>query len=452
MPNRKLKASPRYLAVEILTRVFKQGSYSNLALNQTITKYQLDKRDAHLLTTLVYGVIQRQLTLRYWLKPFIKKPAKLEAWVEVLFLVAIYQLEYLDKIPKRAVFNESIEIAKVRGHEGVRRFVTGVLHEIERQGLRSTALIADETERLSIEASCPLWLVEKLIGEVGLVKARSILASINQAPEQTVRVNTKLVSPTQAREKLQAEGFEVATSPVTPLALRVSGGFVPASHTFKAGEVIVQDESAMLAVESMAIAGPEQVLDACAAPGGKTTQIAMGLTTGTVVALDIHKHKVKLIAENAKRAQVSNLVTPQQLDARMVATEFKEGQFDKVLVDAPCSGLGLLRRKPEIKYSKSEEDSQNLSKIQLAILDAVAASVKEGGYLTYSTCTILSQENQRVVTAFLAKHPEFEQVKTKTAYNLKADRQELGLTIYPDDYLSDGFFIANLQKKKLGDG
>ena len=174
MPNRKLKASPRYLAVEILTRVFKQGSYSNLALNQTITKYQLDKRDAHLLTTLVYGVIQRQLTLRYWLKPFIKKPAKLEAWVEVLFLVAIYQLEYLDKIPKRAVFNESIEIAKVRGHEGVRRFVTGVLHEIERQGLRSTALIANETERLSVEASCPLWLVEKLIGEVGLVKARRL--------------------------------------------------------------------------------------------------------------------------------------------------------------------------------------------------------------------------------------------------------------------------------------
>lgn len=449
--SKKIKQSPRYLALEVLTKVFKQGSYSNLTLNQTIIKNQLDARDAHLLTTLVYGVIQRQLTLRYWLKPFIKNPKKIDAWVEVLFLLALYQLQYLDKIPKRAVFNETIEIAKVKGHEGIRKFVTGVLHAIDRQGLNTFAEIEDSKERLSIEASCPLWLVEELINEVGIEKAEKILNSINQAPMQTVRINQKLNDTNEARKNLIAEGFSVEESPVTPLALRLTGGFIPASASFKAGEIFVQDESAMLAVESMAVEASDRVLDACAAPGGKTTQIAMDLADGQVVALDIHQHKVKLIKENAKRAGVSKQVEAIQLDAREVGTKFAKEQFDKILVDAPCSGLGLLRRKPEVKYAKSLVDSQNLSKIQLAILDAVAPSLKPGGKLTYSTCTILRTENQGVITAFLKKHPEFEQVKTKTAYSLKDDRKELGLTIYPDDYFSDGFFIASLEKKKLGD-
>ena len=439
---KKINKTPRYLAVELLEKVEKQGAYSNLALNQTIKQNELSKRDAHLLTNIVYGVIQHKLTLEYYLKPFIKRPNKLQSWVKQLLLTALYQQIYLDNIPKRAIFNETIEIAKVKGHAGVRKFVTGILHAIDRQGLPSLDAIADPIEALSIATSTPRWLVEQLQKEVGVAKTKSILETVNQAPKQTVRVNTKVTT-----EQLEAEKLEVTKSSVTPLALQVNTGFIPATEAFKAGQAIVQDESAMLAVESMALKADDQVLDACAAPGGKTTQIAAQLETGQVTSLDIHKHKVALIEQNALRAHVKAQVRALQLDARKASEEFAKASFDKILVDAPCSGIGLLRRKPEVKYEKKYQDSLDLHQIQVSILDAVAPLLKVGGTLTYSTCTILDSENQQTISAFLKAHPEFEQLKTKTAFELKADRKELGLTIYPDDYLSDGFYIATLVKR-----
>ncbi len=443
--SNKIKHTPRYLAVQLLEKVSQQGSYSNLSLNQTIQKEQLSKPDSNLLTNLVYGVIQHRLTLEYWLTAFVKNPKKMAPWVKELLLSAIYQMEYLDKIPNRAIFNESIEIAKVKGHAGTRKFVTGVLHAIERQGIADPSQISDPLKRLSIQSSTPVWLVQELTKQVGAKKAQSILATINQAPVQAIRINQKLT--TKAALEAALPDFQLEASPVTPLALRAQGGFIPATQAFQTGEVFVQDESAMLAVESMQVQADDQVLDACAAPGGKTTQIAMSLTTGQVTALDIHAHKVKLIEANAKRAQVQDQVHALQLDARKVQEKFPAASFDKILVDAPCSGIGLLRRKPEIKYTKKLQDSENLAKIQKDILDQVAPTLKPGGVLTYSTCTILNQENQGVIDAFLKDHPDFEQVKTQTQNQLKADRDELGLTIYPDDYLSDGFFIATLRKK-----
>lgn len=445
--TKKINKTPRYLAVELLEKVEKNGAYSNLALNQTIQKNELSKRDAHLLTNIVYGVIQHKLTLEYYLKPFIKRPAKLQNWVKQLLLTALYQELYLDNIPKRAIFNETIEIAKVKGHAGIRKFVTGILHAIDRNGLPDVAEIKDENKRLSVMTSTPLWLVEELTKEVGVNKATSILQTINQAPKQTIRVNEQLTTPKELASELEQANIKVKESEVTPLALEVKDGFIPNTEVFEEGKAIIQDESAMLAVESMNIAPSDNVLDACAAPGGKTTQIASRLTDGKVTGLDIHKHKVELINQNAKRAKVQEKVDAKQLDARKAKDEFEKESFDKILVDAPCSGIGLLRRKPEVKYEKNLEDSKNLHKIQVSILDSVAELLKVGGELTYSTCTILDEENQQTVTEFLEKHPEFEQVKTKTAYNLKEDRAELGLTIYPDDYFSDGFYIATLVKK-----
>jgi 16S rRNA (cytosine967-C5)-methyltransferase len=444
---KKINKTPRYLAVELLEKVEKQGAYSNLALNQTIKQNELSKRDAHLLTNIVYGVIQHKLTLGYYLKPFIKRPNKLQSWVKQLLLTALYQQIYLDNIPKCAIFNETIEIAKVKGHAGVRKFVTGILHAIDRQGLPSLDAITDPIEALSIATSTPRWLVEQLQKEVGVAKTKSILETVNQAPKQTIRVNTKVTTAKALTEQLEAEKLEVAKSSVTPLALQVNTGFIPATEAFKAGQAIVQDESAMLAVESMALKADDQVLDACAAPGGKTTQIAAQLETGQVTSLDIHKHKVALIEQNALRAHVKAQVRALQLDARKASEEFAKASFDKILVDAPCSGIGLLRRKPEVKYEKKYQDSLDLHQIQVSILDAVAPLLKVGGTLTYSTCTILDSENQQTVSAFLKAHPEFEQLKTKTAFELKADRKEQGLTIYPDDYLSDGFYIATLVKR-----
>ena len=192
----------------------------------------------------------------------------------------------------------------------------------------------------------------------------------------------------------------------------------------------------------------DQVLDACAAPGGKTTQIAGKLTTGQVTALDLHAHKVKLIKQNATRCGLAARVTARQLDARQTAATFASDYFDRILVDAPCSGIGLLRRKPEIRYMKTAADSEQLHAIQGAILDAVAPTLRVGGRLVYSTCTILQQENEGTVTAFLARHPEYALERVQTTKNVKEQRETDVLTIYPDDFMTDGFFIATLRRIK----
>ena len=439
----------RLLAVELLTRVESQGTYSNLALNKVIEENNFSVKDTKLLTTIVYGVIQHKLTLEYWLEPFIKKANKLQLWVKKLLLVSLYQMVYLDKIPDRAVFNESIEIAKIKGHTGIRKFVTGVLHSIRRNGLREVNEIDNDITRLSIGTSTPEWLVEELIKELGITKVESILDTINTSPKHSVRINTHKVNKQILVNELKNDGYTIRESEVTPDALIVDGGFLPKSSEFRNGKMIIQDESAMLAVESMDIQKDDIVLDACAAPGGKTTQIAEKLMKGEgkVWALDIHKHKVKLIEENANKLGLISKVSAKQLDARKAITEFDSEKFDKILVDAPCSGLGLMRRKPEVKYEKKLADSYSLHDIQVNILEKVAPLLKKGGYLTYSTCTILNIENQKVIDDFLKKHPEFVQEKTYTKNKLKDERDTLSLTIYPDDYMSDGFFIATLRKK-----
>lgn len=434
----------RALAVQTLTKIGKQNSYSNLALNSVIESNNLSNRDAALLTNIVYGVIQHKLTLEYYLTNFVNMK-KTDDWVKILLMTALYQQLYLDKIPKRAIFNETIEVAKIFGHTGIRKYVTGVLHAIDRQGLPEIPT-NDLKKNLSLKSSTPIWLVEYLINSVGEKKASSILNVINDVPNHSVRVNIHQIGIDKLSNELIQEGYEVSRSKVSPVGLIMDGGFIPKSKAFKEGKLVIQDESAMLAVDSMDVQPNDIVLDACAAPGGKTTQIADSLQEGKVYALDIHQHKVKLIAENAARQNVADRVKGIQLDARNVPEEFAQEYFDKILVDAPCSGLGLLRRKPEVKYDKKLNDSKNLHKIQVEILDKIAPTLKVGGVLTYSTCTIIDIENQQVVDEFLSKHPEFEQVKTKTMSNIKENRDELGLTIYPDDFNSDGFFIATLVK------
>ena len=442
----QINETPRYLVVDMLDRVMRQHAYSNLTLNQVLSHHALTKRDQRLLTQLFNGVLQHRLTLEYWLAPFIRGK-QLTPWVHELLLSALYQMHYLDRIPDRAVFSETIEIAKQRGHAGIRRFVTGVLHAIQRQGVRPISAITDPEKRLSVTASVPQWLVRQLVAERGFPRTERMLATVNEPPVQSVR----LVHPAD-REKvirdLQQASLTITPSPIAPDGLRVTGGFVPATAAFQRGLITVQDESAQLAVDALAVQPADQVLDACAAPGGKTTQIAGKLTTGQVTALDLHAHKVKLIKQNATRCGLAARVTARQLDARQTAATFASGYFDRILVDAPCSGIGLLRRKPEIRYMKTAADSEQLHVIQGAILDAVAPTLRVGGRLVYSTCTILQQENEGTVTAFLARHPEYALERVQTTKNVKEQRETDVLTIYPDDFMTDGFFIATLRRIK----
>lgn len=441
-------STPRALAVYTLESI-KNGAYSNLQLNATIKKFDMSAQDKNLYTTLVYGVIQHRLTLEYWLKPFVKQPQKMQPWLRELLYTALYQMNFLDKIPKHSIFDETIEIAKQRGHDGQRRFITGVLHQIDREGLPSFDAIQDPIEKLSITASLPIWLLEKLNEQVGIEKTQRIAASINSVPAQSVRVNRAVTNVDEMKVALESEGFTVEVSKVAEDGLLVSGGFVAGSQAFRDGNITLQDESAMLVAEVMNLAPSDKVLDTCAAPGGKTTQIASYLDAdegGQVVAFDIHDHKVKLIKQNAERLHVTDRINAQTNDARQLGEQYDAESFDRILVDAPCSGFGLLRRKPEIRYEKQITDSQNLQRIQLAILDSVANLVKVDGLLTYSTCTILDIENQIVIEKFLLNHPNFELSPVVTAKSLPNDDKTL--TIYPDDYQSDGFFIANLKRTK----
>ena len=437
--------SARGVALTALDRVFQNGAYSNLQLNQLFLKTQLKDSDRRLITNIVYGVLQHQLTLKYWLTPFVHR--KLDSWVETLLLMSIYQYHYLDRVPDWAVTNESIELAKQWGNPGIRKFVTGVLHAILRQGLAGFDQIKDPIERLSIENSVPQWLVAKLSDQYGPEQTKAILTSINQPAHVSIRVNPAVSDLASVERALDQAGIEYRPSVVAPDALVITKGEVVDTELFSSGAIAIQDESAMLAVDSMNVQPTDRVLDACAAPGGKTAQIAARLQSGRVDALDIHQHKTRLIEKNARRLHLADRVVTHTLDARKVGDEFADESFDKILVDAPCSGIGLLRRKPEIRYTKQPGDSEQLHKIQVAILAAVAPKVKKGGIITYSTCTILDQENDGTVRQFLATHPNFELVKTQTTRGVKDDRASATLTILPSDFSSDGFFISSLRRK-----
>ena len=406
----------RELALVALEGVVENGAYSNLQVDQLLKKYPLADKDRRLATNIIYGVLQHKLTLEYWLNGFVQGK-RLDPWVKTLLLSALYQYHYLQRVPDWAVTDESIEIN-------------------------------ERDLRLSIENSVPRWLVNELTREYGEEDTEKILQSINEPAHQVIRVNTAKIDLPTVKQALDAAGIEYQESQVAQNALVITKGEIISSDLFKNGEITIQDESAMLAVESMHIEPGDKVLDACAAPGGKTVQIAEALTNedGHVDALDIHQHKVKLIEKNARRLGVEKRVTAHALDAREVDQLFDDESFDKILVDAPCSGIGLLRRKPEIRYTKTLNDSKQLHEIQLAILNAVAAKVKKGGIITYSTCTILQQENDDTVQAFLAEHPEFELVKTTTARKVKDTRHSPTLTILPSDFDSDGFFISSLKK------
>lgn len=446
MPSTPTKpVTARDLALTALTRVRESGAYSNLQLNQLLEKHRLKPADRALATNLVYGTLQHQLTLADWLAPMIRGK-HLAPWVTTLLLMTLYQYHYLDRVPDFAATNEAIELAKQRGNPGIRRLVTGVLHTALRRGMPDYAAIKDPRRRLELAASLPAWLVNQLVDQYGLATTEKIAETINDPAHVSLRVNQAKGDLVTATAALQAAGITTRQSAIAAGGLVVTSGKVVGSAPFEAGLVTIQDESAMLAVESMALRGDELVLDACAAPGGKTTQLAAALPHGRVVALDLHAHKVGLIKQNAARMGVADRVDARQLDARRLASEFADATFDRALVDAPCSGIGLLRRKPEIRYEKTPADSNHLHEIQGAILDSVAPKVKKGGIITYSTCTILRQENDATVAAFLARHPNYRLLKTRTARKVKDDRPSKTLTILPSDAGSDGFFISTLQR------
>ena len=433
--------SARSVALATLIRVFRDGSYSNISFSNNLQGTKLSQADQKLATRIVYGTIQEKIYLEYQFRGLLKTELK-EDYLLPLLLMSAYQILFMNSIPDRAVLNEANNLAKEFGrkHSAGFKIVNGILRAFLRRG----QILPDDKGKvlfLSVKESTPQWLVQYLINNWGESRTASILSSINKPAKNTVRVSG-LTDYNLIKEELTKLGFFPNESQIADDELVLAHGGVFKTSLFKEGKLTIQDEAASLAVSAFTFAGNEEVLDACSAPGGKTIQIAEKLKHGYVTALDIHKNKLRLVKQNGKRMKVESRINVKTMDARKADQTFKKGQFDKILVDAPCSGLGLIRRKPEIRYTKTLQDLVKLQKIQLDILDHVSTLLSRDGELVYSTCTITQEEDEDVVKAFLKSHTQFE-LQPFTTGKLKATQGML--KILPDSYGSDGFFIAKFK-------
>ena len=434
--------NPRRVALSIINDVLNNNAYANIALNEKIKSENLTELDKNLVTNLVYGTISKKLTLDWYTKPYVKKTKK---WVKNLLAMTVYQIIYMDRIPTSAAVDEAVKIAKKQGDQRLSGFVNGVLRNFTRADFRSFDEISDSTEKLSIQYSMPIDLTKKFVKSFGFEKTVKIFRSIEEPSRASLRVNTTLTDVTTEFNKLARE-FDVELSEISPTGIVAESGHCVDLLDFNDGLITIQDESSQLVATVLDAQPTDRILDACAAPGGKTVHIAEYLSeAGYIEALDLYDHKLRLIRQNGERLHQIEKIRLTKLDARQSFEKFGPDSFDKILVDAPCSGLGLIRRKPDIRYRKETTDFADLQKVQLDILENTCKTLVNSGIMVYSTCTIFDEENYQVIETFLAKHPEFEQVPLT---HEKSDLVKNGcLFITPDAYHTDGFFIAKLRKK-----
>ncbi|WP_053219715.1 16S rRNA (cytosine(967)-C(5))-methyltransferase RsmB [Virgibacillus senegalensis] len=441
----------RKTALDILIRVGENGGFSHLLIDQAIRKQGFDQRDEALLTEIVYGTIQRKLTLDYFLDSFLDRRKKIDGWVKWLLYMSIYQMHYLNKVPDHAIIHESVEIAKQKGHNGISSFVNGILRNMQRNGFPDFSTIDDQAKKLSVETSHPLWLVERWISLYGVDTTEKMCLANLQHKSISVRVQPMKIARDKAMQELMEEGYEVESSIFSPQGINVLSGNVLKSRLFHSGALTVQDQTSMLAAEVLAAEPEMTVLDACSAPGGKTTHIAEKMNNrGEIHAYDLHSKKAKLVTTRAAELDLT-IIDAKQADSRKLGEVYEAEHFDRILLDAPCSGLGVLRGKPDIKYHKNEKDIHTLSAIQIELLEKVSALLKKGGKLVYSTCTVDKAENEAVVQAFLSNHEEFK-VDTEFVNELpealtKAEGlSKWGLQIFPYEFDTDGFFLTRLTR------
>lgn len=429
----------RLLAFETIQDIINDKAYSNIIINEVLSNNELNRADKSLFTELVYGTLKRKYTLDYLLKPFVQ--TKLKGWVRQLLWMSIYQYAYLDKIPEHAIIHEAVEIAKYKGGPHNGNVVNGILRSMMRSELPDFTEITDDNKRIAIEYSLPKWLVDHWVTHLGLEKTEEIAQSFLDKVSTTVRVNLTRITVDEAIRRLTDDDYIVELDKEIDTCLHISGKPIIESRLFKDGLVSIQDKSSMFVGEIMSLTEGDKVLDACSAPGGKACHIAEILNgTGHVDATDIHEHKIDLIDFNIKKLRLSNISAFEH-----DATEKYDKVYDKILVDAPCSGLGVLRHKPEIKYEQSQHSIQSLVEIQLEILNNVKDSVKPGGTIIYSTCTIEQMENENVIYTFLKANKDFE--FDAFEHPITGEKVKT-MQVLPQDFNSDGFFITRIKRKE----
>lgn len=436
--------------LNLLLRIEEDSGFSHLLINHEIKSKRIASKDISLLTEVVYGTTQHKLTLDYYLSKFVKKD--IDSWIRMLLRMSIYQMEYLDRVPAHAIIHEAVEIAKQRGHQGIAAFVNGVLRNVQRKGVPNTSDIKNNVERLSIETSHPRWLVERWISQYGFAVTKAMCQANIKKKSMTIRIQPLKIGREEAMKELNELGFSTQPSFFSDQGIIIDQGNILNSRLFKEGYITIQDESSMLTTEMLQVKPKMHVLDACSAPGGKTTHIAEIMENeGIIVAYDLQKNKLKIVNNKAKELNLS-IIKTKQGDARKLHLIEEKESFDRIIVDAPCSGLGVIRGKPDIKYTKSEDDIKRLATIQLDILTSAAPLLKQTGLLIYSTCTVDKAENEHVIRKFLKKHPNFEidqsffeqlPKQLQTSEGISKD----GLQLFPHTYKTNGFFITRLIKK-----
>lgn len=437
----------REVALLTLNACQRQGGWSDNILKKQLAQAGLDSRDGALATQLCFGVLQNQLLLDFYLSKFSNLPLKrMEGKVVQALRLGAYQMLFLTKIPHSAAVNRSVEMT--RSHCKNPRapgMVNAILRSLERN-LDNLPTIPqrDPVSYLSILYSTPEWLVKEFLLTLGEGETAKLLAANNTRAPITAMVNTLKTTPEELMEALKEEGVEAQPHPWMEGCLLLSKtGDLERRKAFREGLFYVQDPASRLAIQAAGVKPGMRVLDCCAAPGGKSFATAIAMKNqGEIISCDLHPHKKKLIQAGADRLGLS-VVTPMTADGKVFRPEW-EGAFDLVLVDAPCSGLGVIRKKPDIRY-KEPEPLAGLPEIQKAILDNAQRYVRPGGVLLYSTCTVLCRENEQVAADFLNHHPDFKE-ENFTLPGAIGTSQGGMMTLWPHRHGTDGFFICKLRK------
>lgn len=447
--NNEQNYNIRLLAVKALSEINRQGAYANIVLQQYIGRYNLSDLDRRFFTELVYGVVRRKNYLDAVIVYLTKRPIKkLSSLVVEILRLGIYQIIYMDKVPDNAAVNESVKLAK-KLTKGLSGFVNAVLRNTLRnlENLYVDALAKNELEAISYTYNQPLWLVKYWKKSIGKEAMLNLFQWFNEQPLLTARVNTLKISLNDCKEALKELGWEVKSNDYVKEALHIVKhvGKLEDCELVKNGSLTFMDVASMLVAHVVSPEPGDKILDTCAAPGGKTMHMAALMSNkGQIIAGDIHEHKLQLMEDNAKRLGVSIVKTRLQ-DASCLSDSYKAA-FDKILVDAPCSGLGILQKKLDMRWRKEESLLQTLPELQGKILESAAQALKPGGILVYSTCTINPLENESVVYTFLKKHPEFT-LDDVSDYIPLTSRDKM-VTTNPAKDGMDGFFMARLRKEK----
>ena len=441
------KQNIRLLAVKALSDINRNGAYANITLQVYISKYNLSDLDRRFFTELVYGVVRRRNYLDTIIVHFVKRPVKkLSSMVVEILRLGIYQIIYMDKVPDSAAVNESVKLAKKLTH-GLSGFVNAILRSVirEQDTIGIEDLAKNDVEIISFIYNIPLWLINLWIGERGREQTEDLCAWFNQQPILTARINTILIDIPQCLSLLKEQGWDVSQDSTYDDIIYINShrGSLEKSDAVINGYITFMDKASMMVARLVDPKPGDCILDCCAAPGGKSMYMASLMdNTGSIMSCDIHAHKIELMESNASRLGVFIVQTKVQ-DATQLPNNW-DSYFDRVLVDAPCSGLGILQKKLDMRWRKQESILSELPPLQLDILERAARTVKVNGYLIYSTCTLNYKENEEVVETFLQKHSEFTIVPVPQDFPLTSNNGMITTNPPKDDM--DGFFMVKMQR------